>query len=260
MILAVLQARFSSTRLPGKVLKPILGRPMLAFQVERVERCKRIDRLVVATSTDGSDDAIDDLCRKIGVDCFRGSLGDVLDRVYRAALGYNPEHVVRLTGDCPLADPEVIDGLIEFYLEGCYDYASNTLEPTFPDGLDAEVMRFSALEEAWKRAVLPSEREHVTPFIYKMPGRFKIGNFRRLEDLSYLRWTVDEPEDFELVRQIYEALYPSNPDFSAEDVLGLIRRAPLFAEINKGIGRNQGLKKSEEKDREFLAEGRGEGM
>ena len=240
MILAILQARASSTRLPGKVLKPILGRPMLARQIERVCRARRIDRLVVATSTDASDDAVAALCHHIGVARFRGSLDDVLDRFYKAAVPYSPAHVVRLTGDCPLADPQLIDRLIAFHLDGGFDYSSNALEPSYADGLDAEIMTFGALGEAWHEARLASEREHVTPFIHKRPERYRIGSMSGDRDLSALRWCVDEPEDLEVVRSIYGALYPANPNFTTADILDYLSRHGDVAGHNAGLVRNQG--------------------
>ncbi|MFX0200476.1 MAG: cytidylyltransferase domain-containing protein [Candidatus Hodarchaeota archaeon] len=254
--IAILQARMGSSRLPGKVLKPILGRPMLELQIERLRRCKRIDRLVVATSVSPEDQAIADLCHRIGVDCLRGDPENVLDRFYQAAKQYDPRHVVRLTGDCPLADPALIDDLVEFYLSNGCDYASNCHEPSFPDGLDAEILSFSALEQAWREAELPSHLEHVTPFIRAHPERFKIASYRYHTDLSHLRWVVDEPEDLEFVRRVYEALYPIKPEFGTEDILALLKRRPELLKLNEGIRRNEGAKKSIVRDREFLAEKR----
>lgn len=253
MILAILQARVSSTRLPGKVLKPILGRPMLARHIERLRRCRRIDALIVATSDKPSDDPIEQLCSELDIPCFRGSLHDVLDRYYQAAIAFQdePDHVVRVTGDCPLADPELIDRVIEFHLEGGYDYSCNAREPfTFPDGLDMEVFRLACLERAWREAALPSQREHVTPFIYQHPEWFKIGDFRSDVDLSHLRWTVDEPADFEVVRRIYEALYPDNPAFTTQDILNYLEAHPALKTLNVGHQRNEGFEKSLEKDRQ----------
>jgi spore coat polysaccharide biosynthesis protein SpsF len=253
MTVAVLQARFSSTRLPGKVLKPLLGRPMLARQLERIGRAASIDRIVVATSTEASDDPIAGLCSEIGVGCYRGSLDDVLDRMYQAAAAVGSATVMRLTGDCPLADPAVLDDLNAYFLQGGYDYASNTIEPTFPDGLDAEVMRLECLEAAWREAVLPSEREHMTPFIYNHPERFRLGSFKREPDLSGLRWTVDEPSDFEFVSRIYEALYDGNPAFATSDVLRLLRDQPELELTNNGQERNEGYQASLQADQAFLA-------
>ncbi|MCK4632375.1 MAG: glycosyltransferase family protein [candidate division Zixibacteria bacterium] len=249
MILAVLQARTSSSRLPGKVLKPIMGKPMLARQLERVNRASKVDRLIVATSVDVSDNDLATLCGELGQPCFRGSLDDVLNRFYLAVQEEKPEHVVRLTGDCPLADPSLIDSVIQYHLDGAYDYVSNGLEPTFPDGLDVEVMRFVALETAWKEAKLPSEREHVTPFIWNQPERFKIAAFKGEVDRSHLRWTVDEPDDLELVRQIYGELYPRNPEFTTEDILQLLEERPELCQLNSSFKRNEGFDISLEKDK-----------
>lgn len=244
MILAILQARYSSRRLPGKVMKPLLGRPMLARQIERLRRSNCIDRLIVATSHENSDDPIGELCEKLGVDCYRGDLNDVLDRVYHAAKEFSDEnscdHVIRLTADCPIADPRLIDQLVAFHLRGQYDYSSNCLEPTFPDGLDAEVMTFAALEEAWMEARQPDHLEHVTPFIYSQPERYKLGSFKQDDDLSDLRWTVDEPADFAFVKRVFGALYPKNPDFGTSDLLDLLVRRPELTRLNAHLERNEG--------------------
>lgn len=247
-LVAVLQARCSSRRLPGKVMKPILGKPMLLRQIERLHRVRRLDGLIVATSADPSDDLLAAACMAEGIDCFRGSLDDVLDRFYRAALSCRATDVVRLTGDCPLADPAVIDHVIGRYREAGVDYASNALVPSYPDGLDAEVFRFAALEAAWKEAALPSEREHVTPFLYNHPERFRILPVIAEHDRSALRWTVDNPEDFALVSAIYEALYPLKPDFAMADIIRLMEQRPELAQINRHIGRNEGFVRSLDAD------------
>ncbi|HJZ73270.1 MAG TPA: glycosyltransferase family protein [Vicinamibacterales bacterium] len=241
-VLAILQARVSSSRLPRKVLKPILGRPMLLHQIDRVRRARTLDGLVVATSTDPGDNAIEALCAAAGVRCYRGSLNDVLDRFYQAALPWQPQHVVRLTGDCPLADPDLIDRVVRACVDEALDYSG--AEPSFPDGLDVEAMRFSALATAWKEAARPSDREHVTQFINRQRDRFRVRGVASDVDLSHLRWTVDEPADFELVTRIYEALYPSNPAFTTSDILDLLARQPELATLNKGIARNEGLARS----------------
>jgi len=245
---AILQARAGSSRLPGKVLKPLLGRPMLARQIERVRRSARLDELVVATSTDASDDAIEALCEEEGVACFRGSLDDVLDRFHAAALRHGADRVVRLTGDCPLADAGLIDAVVEHLERGGYDFVSNAIEPTFPDGLDAAVFRMQLLEDAWNEATLPSEREHVTLFMRRQPERYRIGSFKGEVDRSNLRWTVDEPSDFEFVVAVYSRLYPSNPAFGSEDVLDLLEREPGLLQVNGGIERNEGLRRSLARD------------
>ena len=245
-ILGLLQARTSSSRLPGKVLKPILGEPMLVRQLERVSRAQSLDHLIVATSSDPSDDAIEALCRSANVACFRGSLDDVLDRFYQAALAFRPfrpGHIVRLTGDCPLADPDLIDRVVSFHLAGDYDDSGNAVVATFPDGLDVEIVRFSILEQAWQEAVRPFDREHVTMFIHAHPERFRIGSYENPINLSHLRWTVDEAEDFALVTAIYEALYPKNPAFTTADILDLLARRPELSNMNQRIERFEGVRR-----------------
>jgi spore coat polysaccharide biosynthesis protein SpsF (cytidylyltransferase family) len=241
-VLAILQARVSSSRLPGKVLKPILGRPMLRHQIDRVRRAASLDALVVATSVDPSDDAIAATCADAGVDCFRGSLDDVLTRFHEAALPYHPRMVVRLTGDCPLIDPTVIDGAVEFFRGGAFDLVRTA--DSFADGLDVEVIGYGILEQAWRAATRPSDREHVTLYVHRQPERFRIGEYASEIDLSDLRLTVDEPEDFELVRRTYEALYPRNPAFTTPDIVALLRANPDLAALNRGIRRNEGLERS----------------
>jgi spore coat polysaccharide biosynthesis protein SpsF len=230
MVLAIVQARMSSMRLPGKVLMPILDRPMLWRQLERLGQATRIDRLVLATSDQSEDQPLVEMSREFGVDCYTGSLNDVLDRFYQAARRFQTDHVVRLTGDCPLIDAAVVDRAIEYHLAGGYDYVSNVHPPTYPDGLDVEVMRFEGLKQAWRESELPSQREHVTPFVYT--------------DLSQLRWTVDEPADFEFVTRIYESLHPDDPQFSTAAVLDLLQARPDLSELNRGFDRNEGLEKS----------------
>lgn len=251
-VLSILQARVSSSRLPGKVLRPILGQPMLFRQIERLSRCKEFEQLVVATSVDLSDDPLASECAARGIACSRGSLNDVLDRFIQSALPYQPETIVRLTGDCPLADPTLIDEVIRYFHAGNYDYASNCIPPTFPDGLDVEVVRSACLEMANREAALPSEREHVTPFLRAHPERFRIGNYAAQVDRSDLRWTVDEPEDFEFARSVYEKLYPVKPEFTMDDILNLLEEYPDLRSINSMFERNEGLKKSLLADEQLL--------
>ena len=244
MILGILQARMSSSRLPGKVLKPILGEPMIVRQIERLRRSRRIDRLVLATSVESQDDALAAAVGAAGLAVHRGSLNDVLDRFIAAASPYKPDWIVRLTGDCPLADPELIDHVIDATLAAAADYGSNTLEPTYPDGLDVEVVRCAALEEVWRAGGSAAEREHVTLGIHRHPERFRLVDVKAERDLSRLRWTVDEARDFTLVEQIYAALYPANPSFGTSDILALLDRRPELATLNTGIERNEGLVRS----------------
>lgn len=247
-IIGILQARCSSTRLPGKVLRPIMGKPMLLQQIERLQQSKRLSNIVVATSDTAADDPLARLCLDHKIECYRGDLNDVLDRFYQAAVKYNALHIARLTGDCPLTDPAVIDYVIESYAESGVDYASNALEPSYPDGLDVEIFNIATLKQAWEKAQLPSEREHVTPYIHKHTDVFKVLSVKHTEDLSILRWTVDNPEDFAFVSRVYDALYPKNPKFNTADVLNLISNEPDLASVNSHLVRNEGYQRSIAKD------------
>lgn len=249
MILAILQARVSSTRLPGKVLKKILGVPMIFRQIERIQKSKLIDRLVVATSLDLSDNQIEELCKINQIECYRGSLTDVLDRFYQVGNMYKPEHVVRLTGDCPLIDPIVIDKVIQTHTEGKHDYTSNTIEPTYPDGLDVEIFSWPSLQRVWQDAKLPSQREHVTLYINQHPELFTICNVKNDVDLSHLRWTVDELADLILVQDIYEHLYPENPNFTTREILDYYKNNKTLLMQNNQYKRNEGLLKSLQQDK-----------
>jgi len=250
MILAILQARFSSSRLPMKALKPILNKPMLLHQIERLQHSVLIDKMVVATSIADSDDVIEKMCLENNIEIFRGDLNNVLDRFYECAKLYNPKYIVRLTGDCPLTDWQVIDEMIQYCLDGNFDYVETSSK--FPDGLDAEILTIDALVEAKNNAVLPSEIEHVTQYIVTRPEQFTNRVFEFYQDLSHLRWTVDEPEDFVLVEKIYQALYELNPTFLTNDILNLLQDRPTLSNINDRFTRNEGLEKSLKDDKEFL--------
>jgi len=252
MIVTILQARMSSRRLPGKVLLPILGRPMLELHIERLRRVRRVDALVLATSTDPSDDPVAELGSRLGLGVYRGALDDVLDRYVQAARRAKATTVLRTTGDCPLADPALIDAMVDAHLSGRYDYTSNSHRPTFPDGLDADVIEMTALERAWREAALPSHREHVTLYFVEHPESFKTLHFRQPDDLSFLRWTVDHAEDFALIRTIYERLYPGNPAFTTADILALMESQPALKTANAMHIRNAGWQSAFEKDREWL--------
>lgn len=246
--LAIIQARCSSSRLPGKVLLPLAGEPLLYRLVERVRQTRLVDHVVVATSEEPSDEPLAEMCRQKGIACFRGPLDDVLERFYLAASGYSPEAVMRITGDCPLFDPDLADEMIARYREDDYDYASNDIVSTYPDGLDLEIIRFSALRQAWEKAVLPSEREHVTSYVWNRPEDFRILDILSHEDLSSLRLTVDEPRDYEVVSRIFNRLYPGNDRFRLDDILRLLREDPQIMDINRGIVRNEGYALSRQKD------------
>lgn len=222
MILAILQARMSSSRLPGKVMAPVLGAPMILRQLERLRRSRQVDRLVVATSVDASDDPLAALLESIGADVVRGPLDDVLGR-FLLVLERHPdaELVCRLTADCPLTDWRVLDAVIEAVQREGVDYGNNTLVRTFPHGLDVEVMRPEALRIAGREAQSRHDREHVTPFLYERPDRFRLTYIAHEPSLAHLRWTVDYPEDLEFVRHVYETLHPADPDFGTEAIAAL---------------------------------------
>lgn len=235
MIVAILQGRMSSTRLPGKVLKPLVGEPMIYRQIERIKRSKTIDKLVVATSSEPSDDAIEQFCIARNIEYFRGDLNNVLSRYYHGALSVNATTVVRLTADCPVIDPNVIDVIVTKHLEEGNDYTSNTRPATFPDGLDCEVLQFSALEKAHLEATSDFDKEHVTPFIANHHGIFKVACYQNSEDLSHHRWTVDNPEDFQLVEFIYNQLFADNPQFSSDDIYALLDKHPEVYQLNRHL-------------------------
>lgn len=236
MSVAILQARMSSKRLPGKVMAPILGKPMLARQIERIQRSRRLARLVVATSDQASDDPIEALCEKIGADCFRGSLDNVLGRFVGAVQAFPADTVVRLTADCPLTDWRLIDDCIVLHEQTGADYTSNIIERTYADGLDVEVMKRAAIEAADRDASAQDEREHVTPFLYRHPERFQIVHMRQEIDEAAMRWTVDNEADLDMTRAVYEALHHNNPDFDRFDVLHFLRANTRISEMNHALG------------------------
>lgn len=231
MILAILQARMSSTRLPGKVLMPLAGAPMIVRQIERVARARRIDRLVVATSLNPGDDAIEKTVRREGIAVHRGSLDDVLARFIGALEEFGPaDHVVRLTADCPLADPFVIDETIETLLETGADYASNTPpHRTFPKGLDVEVMTADTLRRAAATATTAEEREHVTWGIWNHPDRYRLAFHSQPVDEGEVRWTVDRPDDYAFMAAVYDALYRENRAFTSDAVRRFVSSRPDLA-------------------------------
>ena len=222
-----------STRLPGKVLADIHGHAMLLHVVRRTEAAETLDRVVIATTTDPADDAIEAWCGEHKVSCFRGNETDVLDRYYQTACRYNAEAVVRITSDCPMIDPQIVDKTVSAFLSEQPDYASNTHVRTYPRGLDTEVITFAALQRSWIEARHPYQRTHVTPYIYENPGLFKILSVTGETDHSAYRWTVDTREDLELVRAVYSRL--RSETFSFSDALNLMKREPELAEINRSV-------------------------
>ncbi len=231
------QARMGSSRLAGKVLKKVLGRPLLSYQIERLRKVKNADQIVVLTTTRFEDDLINKLCLDENIACFRGSEHDVLNRYYEAAQLFKPSAIVRSTADCPLIDPKITEEVISLFLNNqpkC-DYASNSLERTFPRGLDVEIISLNALTQAERMATQSFEREHVTAYIYKHPEQFILKNLALNPSQAKHRWTVDTPEDFELIKRIIETLYPKDPDFDMQSILNLLKNHPDWFQLNAHI-------------------------
>lgn len=246
---AIIQARMGSTRLPGKSLADICGQPLLGRIIDRVAASRLVDVVMVATTKEAADDQLVDFVQQKGVPFYRGSVQDVLDRYYQAASLSSAGIIIRITADDPFKDPDVIDLVVgELLADPALDYASNTIEPTFPEGLDVEAFRQSALACAWREAKAPSEREHVTPYIWKHPETFRIRNVRRAgENLSGLRWTLDYDEDLQFAREIYACLDHCRL-FKMNDIIQLLQSEPRLGAINTGIPRNQGYLKSLQDD------------
>lgn len=235
---AIVQARMGSSRLPGKVMKPVCGTPLIELLLERLSGSRLIDRIVLATSTDPANAPLSSHVRSLGYEVYEGSEDDVLDRYYRAACTVGADTVVRITGDCPLIDPTLVDAVIRLLDESEADFASNGHPPTFPDGLDVGVCTFRALEAAWHEATSRYDREHVTPFISDS-GAFRVVSLQHEEDLSTERWTVDEPEDLDVVASVFGHFAPRR-DFSWQEVLELRRRRPDHFAANRHLVRNEG--------------------
>lgn len=234
-IVGIVQARMGSTRLPGKVLKKVNGKPLLEYQIERMKRSALIDDLVIATTPNGNTEIIN-LCNELNISYYIGSEQDVLSRYFKAATEFNAEIVVRMTSDCPIIDSKIIDDVIQMYLDNEYNYVSNTHTRTFPRGMDVEVFSFKSLKEAFYNANIEYEREHVTPYLYLNPEKFTIGQYITTGiDNSNLRLTVDTEEDFELISILLNDLYSINPEFNLNDILKKISDEPDLVKINAHI-------------------------
>ena len=249
MIAAIVQARMGSTRLPGKVMKLLSGKPMLSHIIDRLKHSKKIDRIIIVTTVKEDDKVIVKLSKEIEIEVFCGSSEDVLDRYYQSASFFNVKHIIRITADCPLIDSVIVDEIVDCYQTKNCDYVSNTINPSFPDGLDTEVFSFEALKRAWGEAVTPSEREHVTPYLYNHPEIFKTYNYANHVDHSGMRWDVDEEVDYLFVTEVYKHLYKYGEIFYMDDVLELLSKHPELNSINKNIKRNEGYMKSIEGDK-----------
>ena len=240
-VVAIIQARMGSTRLPGKIMKEILGKPVILWDLDRISLSKLIDEIVVAIPYGKENDVIVDTIKEYNdkIVITRGSENDVLDRYYQAAVQANADVVVRITSDCPLIDPVVIDNVIEHFLDKDCDYCSNSLTRTYPRGLDTEVFSFKALETAWNEAKKDYEREHVTPYIIENLDKFKLLNVANDIDLSHLRWTLDTKEDFEFIGAIYERIHSKKQLFLMDDVLELMDKESELIDINKHVEQKQ---------------------
>lgn len=251
MIVAIVQARMGSSRLPNKVILTICEKPVLWHVVNRVKKSKTIDRIIVATSEESVNDSIRNFCAENEIECVSGSENDVLDRYHKTLMHINIQDddvVVRITADCPLIDQNVIDEVVMHHIDTNSDYTSNCIVPSYPDGLDCEVFKASVLKKIWEKANLKSEREHVTLYIRNHPDEFKIENYKSKIDLSHLRWTLDEEEDFHLINEIYRELYRNNEYFSTSEILNLLEVRPSLKDVNSKHIRNEGLIKSLKED------------
>lgn len=250
-VTAIVQARMGSTRLPGKVLAQVMGRPLLGYLVERLRRAECLREIVLATSTDPADEAVAEAAASLGVACHRGSLLDVLDRYTQAARLHDAQHVMRITADCPLLDPRICDRVADLYFTSGADHAATS--PGFPEGLDCEVFSRAALEDAWENARLPSEREHVTLYFRNHRERFRLTSLDNESDQGGYRVTVDEPADLEVVAAVLRGLYPVHgPAFTRSDIVEFLDAHPDVKRTNASIVRNEGLLRSLEADRAAL--------
>ncbi len=219
--LLIIQARMGSSRLPGKVLRPLLKRPVLFYTVERLKALKTPVRILLATSVNPEDDLLEEFARSLGIECFRGSSEHVLERFYKAAISFSSEVIVRITGDCPLVQPSLLDRMLQFFIrsDGKYDYVSNVHPRSYPKGMDLEIFSFKALENAYLNAIDPYQIEHVTPYFYQNPQLFSLYNFENEEDLSDFNVSIDTLEDFKFVSSIIEKHYTKNPLFELDEML-----------------------------------------
>jgi spore coat polysaccharide biosynthesis protein SpsF len=236
-VLIIVQARTSSSRLPNKILLPILGETVLSLMIERLLMVKHPNQIIIATSAETVDDIIQTEATYIGVPCFRGSLNNLLDRHYQAALKYKADVILKIPSDCPLIDPRIVDEVLEFYFkhENDYDYVSNLHPATYPDGNDVEIMTIPCLKKVWEEATRPLELEHTTPYIWENFDKFRIGNYRWKTGQDYSmshRFTIDYKEDYLFIKRIFKELYPLNPHFSLQDILNLLNEKSDIYEIN----------------------------
>ena len=235
----ILQARTGSHRLSKKVLRKIQGRPLIWHVINRIKKTKSVEQIVLVTTKKKEDSILLKIASENGIKAYSGDNVDVLNRYYQCALMFKADPIIRITGDCPLIDPQIIEEILEFYLNHNYDYVSNTIIPTYPDGIDVEIFSFKALKIAAHLAKKKSDREHVTPYIKRCHNKFKLYNYRYKKNLSVYRWTVDEEKDLKMIRKIYQKMKPKTI-FSMKEILQILSYYPKIFDINKGIIRNEG--------------------
>ena len=252
MIGCIIQARMGSTRLPGKVMLDVeSNKTVLYFVIKQLQSCKLVDKIIVATTTLEDDKQIANFSKQLGIDSFRGSSDNVLDRYYQCAKEYSISIIVRIPSDKPLIDPEIVDNVVSMFMNSSYDYITNFLpNPTFPSGTEVEVFSINALKKAWEKAKIPSEKEHVTPYFTNHEDEFKITHMENSENLSHLRLAVDKIEDLKLVRKIVSKI--KKRPIILKDIIDLFAKEPELVEINKNVNRKEGDLKSFKEDQEFL--------
>ncbi|MAF85149.1 MAG: spore coat biosynthesis protein F [Dehalococcoidales bacterium] len=236
-IVSTIEARMGSTRLPEKTIKEMVGKPMLELIIERLKRARKVDEIVVATTTEPEDEVIAELAERVGVKWFRGSSEDVLDRVIQAAKVYKADIIVEMTGDNPLLEPQLVDEAIDIYLKGNYDYVSNAIKDTYPDGLNVQAFSVKVLDEVARITNDPADRENVSLYIYEHPEEYRLYNMEAPAEYYHpeYRWTIDTEEDFQFTKAVYENLYYKNPDFSIADIMKLLKEKPDLLKINAHI-------------------------
>ncbi|MCB9362534.1 glycosyltransferase family protein [Candidatus Woesearchaeota archaeon] len=242
----IIQARMGSTRLPGKMMLDVGGIPLIERVIHQAKACKSVDLVVLATGDGDANDVLCEKAKQLDTRCFRGNESDVLDRFYKAAEKYGADIIIRVTGDCPFLQPSIVNEVVESLIAQDVDYACNTQPPTYPDGIDVEVMKFSALRRAWTEAKLPSDREHVTPFIWKRRDLFTLHNVAGDSDLSNIRLTIDEPNDLFVANAIMQ--YSSEKFPNLATIMSIIKKHPEVLDRNRGLERNEGYRKSLEED------------
>jgi spore coat polysaccharide biosynthesis protein SpsF len=247
----IIQARMGSSRFPGKVLMEIIDQEtILHYVIKQVKFCKMIDRIIVATTTLPEDDKICDVCSNLSIECFRGNEENVLDRYYKCAKKFSVSNIVRIPADKPLIDPKIVDNIVEVFDSGMYDYVTNFLPSTVPQGTEVEIISFEAIEKAWKNAVLPSDKEHVTKYVYTHEKEFEIFNVKNEKDFSEFRWAVDEVEDLKLIKEIVKRI--KKRPIHTEDIIKILEKEPQLKKINESVSNNIGYLKSLKNDGDYL--------